>query len=193
MMKLQRTIFSLALAFTPILLITSCTNAQTGGVASVVSRGPHPAWEGRAAGDAPSIKPKGDDAKTSWLSQPVPNIWLEFIGSQKEGQPPRHTSEGKEEVIKVTLPPQAQDILKSLWEEALKYDYAEAFEKARTADEGHDRRIAMISYFEKSMEELKKVEIDAPDGRRTISNKEAEDILAFARKSASLVRDTLGQ
>jgi hypothetical protein len=187
--KLHRTSFSLALTFTTVLALASFAQAQTSGAVGVaVTRGPHPAWEGKAAGDVQPFERKDENLKTALLSQPVPNIWLEFTEGQREGQPPRTKPDTKETIIKVTLPPEAKAILKSLWEEALKFDYNEAFVKPRSVQEAYERDVAWSRHVTASISKLHKVEIVAPDGRRAISDKEASDLIYFARGvSADLV------
>ncbi|HEX8651100.1 MAG TPA: hypothetical protein VF708_09670 [Pyrinomonadaceae bacterium] len=185
MEKLHRTVFSLALMITALLAFASFAKAQTSGsVAVAVTRGPHPAWEGKAAGDVQPFERKDEDLKTALLSQPVPDIWLEFTEGQREGQPTRQTPDTKEAIIKVTLPPEAKAILVSYWEEALKFDYNEAFVKPRSAQEAYDRDVAWSKYITANISKLQKVKIAAPDGRRAISDKEAEDLIYFARKAS---------
>jgi hypothetical protein len=83
---------------------------------------------------------------------------------------------------------------KSFSEEGLKFDCAEAFEKPKTAQEGVNRDIALTNYFLKSAEKLRKIEIDAPDGRRPISDKEAGDLLGFMRQaSGNLIKEAKKQ
>lgn len=192
MRKIHRIIFSLALTFTAVLVLTSFAKAQTsGGVDIAVTRGPHPAWEGKAAGDVQPFERTDDDLKTALLNQPVPDIWLEFTEGQREGQAARQPSDTKEEIIKVTLPPEAKAILKSYWEEALKFDYNEAYVKAMSPQEAIDRDMAWSRYNVRSDGKLRKVEIAAPDGRRAISDKEASDLLVFAHvASLSLIKST---
>jgi hypothetical protein len=189
MNKLTQMVFSLALTLIVVPAFAQYAKSQTStGVSVNFTRGPHPAWEGKAAGDAQPFERNNADLKTALLSQPVPDVWLEFAESQREGQPSSRTSEGAEPIIKVTLPPNAQKILKLFWKEALKFDYNEAFAKPRKAQEGFDRDMAWMSYHAKTELNLQQVEIAAPDGRRTISDVEATALALFAHKaSISLV------
>jgi hypothetical protein len=137
---------------------------------------------------------KDDDLRTALLNQPVPDIWLEFTEGQREGQAARRPSDTKEEIIKVTLPPEAQAILKAYWEAALKFDYDEAYVKPGSLQAAVDRDRAWAVHHSKSARELQKVEIAAPDGRRLISDKEATDLLVFAHVvSANLIKSTKEQ
>jgi hypothetical protein len=189
MNKLAQIVFSLALTLIAVLAFAQHAKSQTStGVGVNVTRGPHPAWEGKAAGDAQPFERNNADLKTALLSQPVPDVWLEFAESQREGQPSSRTSEGAEPIIKVTLPPDAKRILNLFWKEALKFDYNEAFAKPSNAQESFDRDMAWMSYHAKTELNLQQVEIAAPDGRRTISDVEAIDLAVFAHKaSISLV------
>jgi hypothetical protein len=195
METLYRKIFSLVLTLIAVLVFTSGAKSQTGTRVDVaVSRGPHPAWEGKAAGDVQPFERNNYDLRLALPGQPVLDVWLEFVESKREGQPTRKSSEDKEPLIKVTLPPEAKELLKSYWEEALKFDYNEAFVKPRNAQEGYDRDVAWTRYCTSSTEKLQKIEIDAPDGRRNISDEEAPDLLFFLHKaSASLVKSAKEQ
>jgi hypothetical protein len=188
MEKLHVKIFSLTLTFTAILGVSVFAQAQTaGGVTVVITRGPHPAWEGKAAGDVQSFKRNNKDLKIALLSQPIPDIWLEFVESRREGHPSTKPSKD-EAIIKVALPGEARAILKLFWAEALKFDYNEAFVKPRNAQEGYDRDTAWGRKCAATIEKLRQVQIDAPGGKRKISDLEADDLFYFARRaSANLV------
>ena len=194
MAKLQVKIFSLTLTLTAVLGVTAFAKAQpVGGVTVAVRRGPHPAWEGRVGGDVRPFERNDKDLKIALLSQPTPEIWLEFKKSQREGyaagRPP-----DDEAIIKVALPPEAKVILKLFWQEALKFDYSEAFVKAQSAQEAYDRDMAWGGQYSASVQKLRQVEIDAPDGKRKLSDLEADDLVYFARRaSANLVDEAKGK
>jgi hypothetical protein len=136
MEKLHVKIFSLTLTFTAVLGVTVFAQAQTaGGVTVAITRGPHPAWEGKPAGDVQSFERNNKDLKIALLSQPIPDIW-----------------------------------------------------SPQSAQEAYDRDIAWINKCTASMVKLEQVEIDAPDGKRKISDLEAENLVYFARRaSANLI------
>jgi hypothetical protein len=200
MRKLPPTICSLALLVTAVLALSSLAQAQTTTGVSV-ARGAHPSWEGRAAGDVQPFARTGEDLKSALLSHPAPEIWLEFKEGDKEeaqeraqeatqegeqeGQPASQTTETEESAIKVILPPEAEAVLKSFWEEALKFDYNEAFVKPRSAQEVYDRDMAWSEYFSVSVGKLRKIEIAAPDANRAISDREATALIYFVRKASS--------
>jgi hypothetical protein len=188
MEKLYVKIFSVTLALIAIPGVATFANAQTGGGVTVaVTRGPHPAWEGKAAGDVQSFERNIDNLRTALLSQPIPDIWLEFAETSREGHLSTQPSKN-EAPIKIALPPEAKSILKLFWAEALKFDYDEAFVKAQSAQEAHDRDIGWINKCAASIVKLEQVEIDAPDGKRKISDVEAEGLVYFTRRaSADLV------
>ena len=95
------------------------------------------------------------------LAQPVPEVWLEFAERKREGQSPRTTSDEKESVIQVVLPPEAREILKSFWEQSLEFNYRDVFDKPKSAQEGYDRDRAWINYFRTAPHSLEKIEITA--------------------------------
>lgn len=182
MEKLPQKIWSFALTLITLLAFAQLAKSQ---VTVTVARAPHPAWEGKPAGDAQPFERNNSDLKIALLSQPVPDIWLEFAESQREDQPPRQPSDAAEVIIKVTLPPEAKEILKLHWEEALKFFYGDVFEKPGSVQEAVDRDRTWSSYNFDTIRRLQKVEIPAPDGRRALSDVEAQDLRAFANKAAS--------
>ena len=155
----------------------------------MVTRGLHPAWEGTVAGQPKPFARNSDDLRIAVLTQPVPEVWLEFAESKRKGQPSRTPADEKEPVIKVVLPIEAQEILKSFWEQSLEFDYKEAFDKPKTAQESYDRDLAWTNYFFTTAQKLEKIEIAAPDGARKLSDEEAKLLVAFLRKaSGNLVK-----
>lgn len=190
MRTLYNKIFSTGSTLITVLLFASWIQAQDQPRITVIAtRGPHPAWEGTASGNPQPFIRNNDDLRIAVLTQPVPEIWLEFAESRREGQPPRLPSDQKEPVIQVVLPSEATEILKSFWEQSLEFDYKEAFAKPKTAQEGMDRDLAWINYFRTTAQKLEKIEIAAPDGRRKISDEEATRLVAFLRKiSGNLVK-----
>jgi len=73
-------------------------------------------------------------------------------------------------------------MLKSFWEESLKFDYSYVFEKPQTAQEGIDCNMAWTRYCEIMKQKLQKIEIAAPDLTRKISDKEAKGLVYFCVK-----------
>jgi hypothetical protein len=158
--------------------------SKSSSVAVVASRGPHPAWEGIASGKPESFARNNDDLRTAVLTQPVPEVWLEFSESKREGQASRIPAEEKESVIKVVLPDEAREILKSFWEQSLEFNYKDVFDKPKTAQEGIERDREWINYFTSTPQKLHKIEIAAPDGRRNISDEEARRLVLFLHKAS---------
>jgi len=190
MAKLHVKSFSVTLTLTAVLGMTAFAEAQTGsGTAVAVTRGPHPSWEGKAAGDVQAFERNNNDLKIALLSQPIPDIWLEFAESRREGNPSTKPSKD-EAIIKVALPPEAKSTLKLFWEETLKFVYNEAFVKTQSAQEAYDREIAWLNQYTASVQKLQQVKIDAPDGKRNISDVEADNLVYFARTaSANLIKE----
>ena len=181
-------ILSVGFILIAVLIFASCAQAQDQPrVAIVATRGPHPAWEGTASGKPQPFVRNNDDLRIAVLTQPVPEIWLEFAESKREGQSPRMPTEEKDP-IQVVLPAEAREILKSFWEQALEFDYKDVFDKPKTAQESMDRDRAWVNYFRATPQELEKIEIAAPDGARKISEEEARRLVLYLRKiSGNLV------
>src|SRR5262245_46229850 len=113
MRTLHQKIFSALLPLLAVLSFASYAQSQTEPRVEVgVRRGPHPSWEGTPNGKLQPFVWNDNDLRTALLTQPVPEIWLEFAESKREGQPPRKPSDEKEPVIQVVLPPEAKEILK---------------------------------------------------------------------------------
>jgi len=190
MNTLHTKILSIGFILIAVLLFASCAQAQDQPrVAIVATRGPHPAWEGTASGKPQPFVRNNDDLRTAVLTQPVPEVWLEFAESKREGQSPRMPTDEKDPVIQVVLPAEAREILKSFWEQALEFDYKDVFDKPKTAQESMDRDRAWVDYFRATPQELEKIEIAAPDGARKISDEEARQLVLYLRKaSGNLVK-----
>jgi hypothetical protein len=187
MLTLKRNLFLIIFTFAAVLTFASSGHSQ--GVTVVVTRGPHPSWEGTAAGKVQPFMRSDNNLRTAVLTQPAPDVWLEFAESKREGQPPRKPSDEKEPVIQVLLPPEGTEILKTFWAKTLLFDYREAYEKAEAAQDQVNRDRAWLTYLSTTERDLQKLEISAPDGIRKISDEEADRLVLFVRKaSAELVK-----
>jgi|KBSSwiStaDraftv2_1062776.scaffolds.fasta_scaffold155604_3 hypothetical protein len=90
-------ILSVGFILIAVLIFASCAQAQDQPrVAIVATRGPHPAWEGTASGKPQPFVRNNDDLRIAVLTQPVPEIWLEFAESKREGQSPRMPTDEKD-------------------------------------------------------------------------------------------------
>ena len=185
MQTLPNKICSLRFTLVAVLLVASCAQSQEQpGVKIMATRGPHPAWEGTVAGQPKPFARNNDDLRIAVLTQPVPEVWLEFAESKRKGESSRTPTDEKEPVIQLRLPSEAQEILKSFWEKSLEFDYKDFFDKPKSAQEGYDRDIAWTSYILTTAQELQKIEIAAPDGARKISAEEAKQLVAFLRRAS---------
>ncbi|MGA9994632.1 MAG: hypothetical protein WBP93_04410 [Pyrinomonadaceae bacterium] len=189
METLRRKIFLLALALIAVLIFAQCAKrSQNGGVTTVTNvtaTRNSPAWQGKAAGVVQPFKLKKRSLKAALLAHPVPEVWLVFAENSNKGQPPSTASESKEAFITVQLPPEAKSILNSFWKVALEYEYYRVFEKKKhSVQDNTDRFLAWAYYHEGMIGKLRQVEIDAPGGRRTISDDEARELLPFTHKAA---------
>lgn len=178
----QRVLMLVLISFT-VLSFVQCAKPQTGPAAVVVER-PHPAWQGKAGGDIRLFEHANEDWKKAILSQEAPDVWLGFDSTLREDQSSGVSGPGSELVIKVALSTQAKDILKSFWQETLRYSYDQDFVKAKSAQEQFDRDAGWLRTYLRSADNLEKLEISAPDGTRLISSYEAKSLLDFAKNEA---------
>lgn len=88
--------------------------------------------------------------------------------------------------LKMDLPDDVTNILNSHWKKAIEFTYKDTFERT-TAQGGYDRDMAWMSYCEKTKRELQKLSIDAPNGRRKISQTEATELYANLNEQAGEV------
>lgn len=184
MHTLHSKIYSFIFTLVAVLLVASCAQYQEqSGVKIMATRG-QPAWEGTVAGQQKPFARNNDDLRIAVLTQPVPEVWLEFAESKRKDQSSPTPTDEKEPVIKLGLPSEAQEIFKSFWEKSLEFDYKDVFDQPKTPQESYDRDMAWTSYILTTRQQLQKIEIAAPDGARKISAEEAKDLVAFLRKAS---------
>jgi hypothetical protein len=146
---------------------------------------PEPASPGKAAGRVLPLRLEGD-LKESVVTHPAPEIWLIFTAPAR-----RNVGQGADQAegLKVELPPQAVSILRVQWKAVLTSRYKQDVEGLPDAESfrREDGLIARASLD--ALQGLTKVPINAPDGERTISWREAEDLVHFINTTSSdLVR-----
>lgn len=185
MQTLHHKMFSVAFSLIAVLLFASSAASQEQPrVAVIATRGPHPVWEGNAAGKTQPFVLSNDDLRTAVLTQPFPEIWLEFAESKRQDQSPRTPTDEKENVIQVLLPADAKEIMESFWDKSLEFDFKEVFDRPKTAQEAIDRDQALVNYIAETAKKLEKIEIATPEGTRKISFEEARRLLFFLRKTS---------
>lgn len=131
---------------------------------------PFPGKTAKIRGEYSPIKIT-ENLKDSVEQQDLPKIWLEF--EQENG-----------EVLKTELDEKLNENLKTAGEALLHYQYI------KYHSENHDE-LANAAYnhsitFVNSLNEIRKSEINSPDGKRILTEEEAAEILS---KQAGLIND----
>ena len=89
----------------------------------------------------------------------------------------------------VEMPPDAKDILKTHWKDALKYYYDGYFDRPKDASSLYERERAWAKYCGETDRKLQEVSVPAPDGSRAITAEEARGIHSFLNQAAQQVID----
>jgi hypothetical protein len=180
------------------LVLIVMTSAQCGGslaptraqsqsgpqINTGVAQKPGPALQGKVVGELKPFEPTGKDLKASLFSHPVPEVWLNFPDPAKQGSQQNAASDGNESAIKVKMPPKARKLLISRWKIALAANYNLEIARPPGVNRDGSQLTALINSYLNVSSELMKIQIDAPDGRRTISQDEAKGLSEFMGASA---------
>lgn len=159
--------------------------SQSGSTTNTgVQRIPESALQGQAAGKESPFNPTGEDLKAAIYSHPPPEVWLVFHVSGKQGQSQSSSSDKGESAVRVDLPIAAQELLLSHWRVSLSSNYEMDIAGVPNAQSYGDQMVTIANSFQNVAAELMKVQIDAPDGRRTISQDEANDLTKFMGAAA---------
>lgn len=144
-----------------------------------------PSLEGRATGELKQFKFKGGDLKVDILAHPMPTTSLVFLSGARPTQKDPKTS--NKNSVKVRLPHDAANLLRAYWQAYLGFCYRTELKHPPDAQSqvNEDRAIGALSLTTRA--KLQELTIDAPDGRRNISQNEAVDILRFLNLSASYI------
>lgn len=141
------------------------SNAQ-GGVSAGVSI-PRPIDEAEIEGKIPDYEIK--ETGLEYLqSLPMPEV--KFVFKSK--------SIGNDE-----LPEDVKTILMDYWKQAIKFWHTDTFDKAK-GQIGYDRDVAWMIYNNKTENKLQELFIEAPNGKRKISQTEAGDLWSFLNSAA---------
>lgn len=156
--------------------------------ASVSYPDPNPTWQGKAAGEVRPFGPVGEDLKAYLLGYPAPEVWLAFPPSAGQA-PAQNTASGGDEptTIRVNLPPEAVARLAAYWRETLAFRYELDVKGAPDRQSHYELLVNMTNANTRAGNELMEMQIDAPDGRRTICPAEAWDIMKFINLAAAAI------
>lgn len=153
------------------------------GVRVVAIQSPAPALQGMAGGETALFNHPANDLKASVLAHPVPQVWLVFP-VLSEAHRARAIDNPSLPTIKVDLPQEAAPTIQAQWEVVLACQYERDVTGIQNAQSGMNFDIAVANSFLHTRRELQKLSIDAPDGRRNISQDEADSIASFINASA---------
>ncbi len=143
-----------------------------------------PALQGKAVGAVTPLELKSDDIKADILAHPAPTISLLFTFPPGEFEQSASASENQSSVS-VQLPAESSKVLLTYWKAYLAFCYETELEHVRDPQTQVDKDRAIGVLCKTTIVELQTLTIDAPDGRRKISQDEAYDIARFIGISAS--------
>lgn len=150
-----------------------------------VARADEPAWPGKAEGKLLPFNPTVEDRKAAVLSHPLPEVWLSFPATEGQTRRQSDAANGEESPVRVELPPEARPLLMSHWQVALAARYNMDIAGTPDGETYRSQLVAMINSFQSVSGKLTQLQIDAPNGRRPLSQGEANDLAAFIGASAT--------
>jgi len=173
-----------SLLFTVISVFTlaQCAKSQENSVRTGVVLNA-PAIQGTAAGKIETFKFNGGDLKTELSIHPAPEVWLIFPSTKSETQL-AETDSSEPTTHKVELPSESAEIISSLWKVALMSRYNLNVSEGVNGHISQQEMSKIFNAGEDARHKLKKLEIAAPDGKRTISDDETNEIIKFINLSA---------
>lgn len=146
--------------------------------------------QSKVEGITQPFNPTSVNLKESVLSHPLPEVWLVFYSPVKPDQPQAHRPEGQKLSMRVELPPDARHILLTQWRKVLASKYKEEIEVLPDVQSFKKEDVVIASSTNTARLELTKILIETPDGKRTLSWTEANNLVIFINKA---VADVLGQ
>ena len=129
--------------------------------------------EARIEGTTPDYEIK---ETTQEYLQSLPMPELKFVFQSK-------TIENKE------LPNDIKGVLDAHWKEALRFTYENYLHKPADGQTAYKMDIAWVNFCHQTDQKLQKLLIDAPYGKRNISQSEAMDLWGFLNGAAAKVMD----
>lgn len=122
-----------------------------------------------------------NNLRTSFLNQPVPEVWLLFADKNSDISESELSDKNE---IRVELPTEAKNLLKSYWETSLMCNFNTEIEKTQNADDYKENLTQLIRVASTTKNDLQKVFVKAPNETRPISYEEAGDLISFISSSA---------
>jgi hypothetical protein len=126
----------------------------------------------------------GEDLKTSFVNQPLPEIWLTFSIENKSAM-----QNSSPEELKVDLPIEAKELLNLYWKDSLQYKFNTEIApkpgvEQPSAEQYKEEMSKIVSAASRTKNELQKILITTPTEKRNISYEEAGELISFISSSA---------
>ena len=179
-----------ALSVIALFTLASCSRPgfNTGGGDRVLV-GSNPLTKGnKAAGELQPFTPADKDLAALLSGHPPPKVWLVMPPSTGQAGSPGASTGGPEPAtVRVYLPPEAMPVLSALWKSSLTCRYLMEIEGAKDRQSYMNLMIEINNATVAAENELLKIQMDAPGGRRAISAEEAGELVTFINASASTI------
>ena len=145
------------------LLFACCVSAQTDKPSSVGGSVLYPADEASVDRSIPTYKLQGAK-REELLLLPLPEVRFVFAS---------------ETAIVTDLSPDAKSAVEAHWKQALFYFYYDEFARPQTPRDISERGLRWLKACDKTRRQLMRIEIEAPNGKRRMSFKEASETFTF--------------
>jgi hypothetical protein len=182
----QQKIFSLIFTIISVFTFVQCAKSQSQEMptanTSAVPAGSRPFIKGEAAGEVQLFSFKSGDLKTELSNHPAPKVWIVFSTKKKQAETVSPNEAG---ITKVELTDEGLKEIALLWQVALLTRYN--IDIAGTLDwDSYMKEVSkLFKASNKTRNRLMEVEIMSPEGKRTISDDEAGEIIKFINASAA--------
>jgi hypothetical protein len=140
---------------------------------------PPPIPQGKAAGESIPFARAGEDIREAIMGHPFPKVWLTFTTSSKQGPPQSDSPDSGESTVKVELPDEANQLLRTYWQTYLNATYNMDIKGMPDAESYRSQMVIADRSADDTEQKLMKIDIEAPNGRRKISLDEARDLTSL--------------
>lgn len=115
------------------------------------------------------------------LRQPLPEIWFVFPCQNGGNISDEACVNGK---MKKDIPPKVKELSEERWKNSLRFAYLDLMKKFTNTQELMDEEAAYINANRKFQSEIGKLFVEAPNGKRLISEDEVFALTDYLRKTA---------
>lgn len=139
-----------------------------------------PADEGTIEGK-PSDSAIADSKLETILRQPLPEIWFVFACQNDKDSSAENCVDGR---TKKEISPEIKELAEKRWRECLRFSYLDLNKKFSNPQELMDAETVYINENRKFHSALKKLLVEAPNGKRLVSDNEAYELLSYIMQTA---------